>query len=221
MQNLSNKTLAIFLFFLMLTFPVFGEVQVTDGDTIILQGQKIRLDGIDAPEKNQLCQQNKEPWLCGREATKALKTLLENTEAGSVKCEGSTRDRYKRLIGTCYYKDLNVNEWMVENGWAMAYRFYSKRYVPNEIQAQENKFGIWRGEFVPPWDWRKGKRLATLEEAPRDCTIKGNILSKGGKIYHVPGGAYNSRTKINKAKGELYFCSEEEAIQKGWTKSKR
>ena len=56
MQNLFNKTLAIFLFFLMLTFPIFGEVQVTDGDTIILQGQKIRLDGIDAPEENQLCQ---------------------------------------------------------------------------------------------------------------------------------------------------------------------
>ena len=51
MQNLFNKTLAIFLYFLILTFPVFGEVQVTDGDTIILQGQKIRLDGIDAPEK--------------------------------------------------------------------------------------------------------------------------------------------------------------------------
>ena len=84
MQNLSNKTLAIFLFFLMLTFPVFGEVQVTDGDTIILQGQKIRLDGIDAPEKKQLCQQNKEPWFCGREATKALKILLENAKAGSV-----------------------------------------------------------------------------------------------------------------------------------------
>ena len=74
MQNLFNKALAIFLFSLMLTFSVFGEVQVTDGDTIILQGQKIRLDGIDAPEKNQLCQQNKEPWFCGREATKALKT---------------------------------------------------------------------------------------------------------------------------------------------------
>ena len=74
----------------MLTFPVFGEVQVTDGDTIILQGQKIRLDGIDAPEKNQLCQQNKEPWFCGKDATKALKTLLENAETGSIKCEGST-----------------------------------------------------------------------------------------------------------------------------------
>ena len=55
------------------------------------------------------------------------------------------------------------------------------------MQAQENKFGIWHGEFVPPWDWRKGKRLATLGEAPRDCTIKGNISSKGEKIYHVPG----------------------------------
>ena len=63
MQNLFNKTLAIFfLFFLMLTFPIFGEVQVTDGDTIILQGQKIRLDGIDAPEKTNFANRIKEPW---------------------------------------------------------------------------------------------------------------------------------------------------------------
>ena len=60
MKSLFPKTLAI-LFFFFITTPSIGEVKVTDGDTIILQGQKIRLDGIDAPEKNQLCQQNKEP----------------------------------------------------------------------------------------------------------------------------------------------------------------
>ena len=221
MKSLFSKTSAILLFCLILTFPVFGEVQVTDGDTIILQGQKIRLDGIDAPEKNHLCQYKKEPWFCGKEATKALKTLLKNAKAGSVKCQGSTRDRYERLIGTCYYRDLNINEWMVESGWAMAYRHYSKRYVPNETQAQENRFGIWRGEFIPPWDWRKGKGLVTLEEASGHCTIKGNISSTGEKIYHVPRGAYYKRTRVNKAEGELYFCSEGEAIQKGWRKSKR
>ena len=100
MKSLFPKTLAI-LFFLFITTPSIGEVRVTDGDTIILKDQKIRLDGIDAPEKNQLCRQNKEPWFCGKEATKALKTLLENTETESIKCEGSTRDRYKRLICTC------------------------------------------------------------------------------------------------------------------------
>ena len=205
----------------MLTFSVFGEVQVTDGDTIILKDQKIRLDGIDAPEKKQLCQHNNEPWFCGKEATNALEALLKNAEKGSVTCEGSTRDRYKRLIGTCYYKDLNINEWMVENGWAMAYRYYSKRYVSKEVQAKENGYGIWRGEFVPPWDWRKGTRLTAQDETPRNCSIKGNISSKGEKIYHVRGGAYYSRTKINKAKGERYFCSEAEALENGWRKSKR
>ena len=137
-----------------------------------------------------------------------------------MSCEGDTRDRYGRLIGTCFYNKRNINEWMVENGWALAYRYYSKRYVVNEDRAKENKRGIWRGEFVYPWDWRKGSRL-NKETLKSDCSIKGNISSSGERIYHVPGGAYYSRTKITKSKGERYFCTEDEARNSGWRKSKR
>ena len=214
--NLTN----FFFLFLFLSFPGYGQLKITDGDTIVLQGEKIRLDGIDSPEKKQTCLFNKEPWACGQEATKALKNLLENADLGSVSCEGDTRDRYGRLIGTCFYNKRNINEWMVENGWALAYRYYSKRYVVNEDRAKENKRGIWRGEFVLPWEWRKGSRLKK-ETVTTDCSIKGNISSSGERIYHVPGGAYYSRTKITKSKGERYFCTEDEARNSGWRRSKR
>jgi hypothetical protein len=112
---------------------------------------------------------------------------------------------------------------MVFNGWALAYRKYSTDYVGQEQAAQEARRGIWRGQFVLPWEWRRGKRLLTAS-APDNatgCTIKGNISSSGEGIYHVPGGQYYDRTKINTAKGERWFCSEAEAVAAGWRKSKR
>ena len=47
---------------------------------------------------------------------------------------------------------------MVRQGWALAYRRYSKDYVDEEAAARQARVGMWRGEFVPPWEWRKGTR---------------------------------------------------------------
>ena len=81
--------------------------------------------------------------------------------------------------------------------------------------------GIWAGEFVKPWEWRRGKRLAANDNAVGQCRIKGNISRSGERIYHVPGGQYYDRTKINPSKGEQWFCSEAEAIAAGWRRLKR
>ena len=62
---------------------------------------------------------------------------------------------------------------------------------------------------------------AELAEAKKECYIKGNISSKGQKIYHIPGNLNYEKTKINKNKGERWFCSEEEAKMNGWRKSKK
>ena len=112
---------------------------------------------------------------------------------------------------------------MVLNGWALAYRKYSLDYANQEQTARDTRRGIWRGEFVPPWDWRQGKRLqaATALKNADGCTIKGNISSSGERIYHIPGVQHYERTKINTSKGERWFCSETEAVAAGWRKSKR
>ena len=102
---------------------------------------------------------------------------------------------------------------MVAEGWAFAYRKYSLSYVVEEMGAKAAKRGIWRGEVVAPWEWRKGKRLAGAEQPEREgCSIKGNISKNDTRIYHVPGGRYYDQTRINTAKGERWFCTEAEGL---------
>ena len=112
---------------------------------------------------------------------------------------------------------------MVSQGFALAYRKYSTAYVGQERAAKAARRGLWRGEFVAPWDWRRGKRLAAAAPVARtgECRIKGNISRSGKRIYHVPGARYYDRTRIDTSKGERWFCSEAEARVAGWRRAKR
>ena len=117
----------------------------------------------------------------------------------------------RALLDKAVYSDSAVME-----GLALAYRRYSRDYVEAEKEARKRNVGMWQGEFVKPWDWRKGQRLATNKPAKSgNCLTKGNI-SGSGKIYHIPGSKWYDKTKINKGKGERWFCSEAEARAAGW-----
>ncbi|MDA1029792.1 MAG: thermonuclease family protein [Bacteroidetes bacterium] len=130
-----------------------GPARVIDGDTIVIAGERIRLHGIDAPETRQECRRgNGTPYRCGEASTEALRALVGSHP---VRCEGSTHDRYGRLIGVCYANGVNLNAEMVRQGWAVAYRRYSEDYVSVEMEAQEAKRGIWAGDFEMPWEWRR------------------------------------------------------------------
>ena len=146
-----------------------GAPEVVDGDTIKIQGENIRLAAIDAPEKRQLCRSAEGgEYPCGIVATEALETKVGNDV---VYCEEEDRDFYRRVVGTCYLENLDLNGWMVEQGHALAYRQYSERYIPEEESACENRRGIWAGEFIPPWEWRRGERLENgtgTQERPCD-----------------------------------------------------
>ena len=136
-----------------------GKPYVTDGDTVKISGERIRLEGIDAPEWNQRCKDaSGKGYDCGIVSTAALRTKIGRN---SITCEGTKRDRYGRFLGICYLNELDLNGWMVRNGYALAYARYSGRYVSTEQEARENSRGLWAGEFVAPWSWRKGERLAT------------------------------------------------------------
>jgi len=133
-----------------------GTPRIVDGDTIWIGESKIRLHGIDAPEARQECLRGDgTAYRCGQASTNALHAL-----AGSqpVRCEGNAFDRYKRLIAVCYAGSINLNAEMVRQGWALAYRRYSKDYVSAEMGAQEARRGIWVGSFEAPWKWRQHKR---------------------------------------------------------------
>lgn len=130
-----------------------GPARIIDGDTIVIAGQRIRLHGIDAPEMKQTCKTRKgKEQLCGVLAKQALERLVRGQD---VTCKGDERDKYKRLIAVCYAGPFDINETMVADGWALAYRKYSKDYVRAETFAKSRREGMWRTEFMPPWEWRR------------------------------------------------------------------
>ncbi len=220
-----RRSVTLFLIFVGLAWPmashaaeITGAARVVDGDTVEVQGVKIRLHGIDAPESKQQCQRTSgEFWACGKQATLAL---VEKISGSQIRCDGRDQDRYGRVIAVCFSGDTDLNAWMVSQGWAVSYRRYSKDYVNHENTAGAAHLGVWSGKFIMPWDWRRGHRLETANVPDDgDCTIKGNISRSGARIYHVPGGRWYDRTKIDPEKGERLFCSDAEAIDAGWRRS--
>ena len=144
---------------------------------------------------------------------------MKDISPPSLYCEISSKDRYGRSIGVCYIEDKNINSNLVESGWALAYQQYSKDYINVEKLASKKKIGIWQGEFIEPWNWRKGMRIKQVKKI--GCQIKGNISSNGEKIYHLPNSKNYVQTKISTSKGERWFCSEKEAQAFGWRKTKK
>jgi hypothetical protein len=162
----------------------------------------------------------------------------------SVACRNDGTDDYDRVLGTCWVvTDLgsssvaprtggesSLNAMMVSGGWALAFRRSSSAYAGEERTAKQANRGLWQGRFVKPWDYRSGARLtqqAETKSAPTSapaaavaCSIKGNISDKG-RIYHVPGSRWYSRTKINTGRGERWFCSVDEAKAAGWRAPRR
>ena len=194
--------------------PIVGVASVIDGDTLDIRGQRIRLHGIDAPESGQSCEKDGKQYRCGQRA--ALK-LADKIGRATVRCEQRDIDRYKRIVAVCSLGNIDLNAWMVRQGWAIAYRQYSRDYVDDESAAQAEKAGIWAGRFIEPSRWRRGDRLQASKGPAADaCQIKGNISRSGERIYHVPGTRDYGPTQIDESKGERWFCSEDEALKAGW-----
>lgn len=221
--------------------------RVIDGD-----GAKVRLDsgpievrfyGIDAPEFRA-------PF--GRKAKQALGRLIANRD---VELVPEAQDRYDRMVAVVLLEGASVNEKMIAEGYAWAYRDYlgqipgGEHYCELEAQARAAHLGLWSQPtelWVPPWIYRERVRrgpgakvpsrdyaqetaadcIAAIKELrpvpgpqnPLDpqCVIKGNISSKGEKIYHVPGDPNYVETRIDPGRGERWFCTEEEARAAGW-----
>ena len=134
---------------------ILGKAIIIDGDTIHIGKNKIRLHGIDAPEYRQTCTIDKEMWNCGVESKIALENFISKKR---VNCEIIDVDQYRRFIGICFLENQNINQYMVRNGWAIAYRYYSLKFVKDEEFAKKNKLGIWQGSFIEPYLFRKNNK---------------------------------------------------------------
>lgn len=139
---------------------IIGRSIVVDADTIDVQGRRVRLEGIDAPEVSQDCGRTNQEWPCGQHAKSALGAWLDDRV---VTCVQSGEDRYGRTLGRCFVEQEDVQSWLVINGWALAYREHSTDFVAAEEIAKANKVGVWQGDFLAPWDWRAQRRKGVAE----------------------------------------------------------
>jgi len=136
-----------------------GQVRVTDGDSIVLDNERIRLRGIDAPELNQTCGKDGASYPCGRMARDELVGL---TNGKPVTCQGSERDRYGRLLAVCLAGGVEINRRLVRSGWAVAYGDFEGE----EDAARQAGLGLWASSFDRPHDWRsKHGGMAESEHA--------------------------------------------------------
>lgn len=143
-------------------------ISVADGDSFRMDGERYRLQDIDAPELHQMCRDGAgREWPCGRQARDELRKILTRDR---VDCQPVTKDRFGRIVATCSAGGRDIGEMMVRNGWATAYkgRGFSSRYVSAENDARAAKRGLWAGSFETPRQWRQGH--------PRDDE-RGAILS--------------------------------------------
>ena len=146
----------LFLYvFLVLMFCNVGfadNLKIVDGDTIVLNGEKIRFSGIDTPELKQTCMNGDQKVFCGMFAKMLLIKKIGNEMPECIK-EG--KDAYKRTLAECFINGESLSAFLVKSGYAFAYRKYSKKFIKEEEFARENKLGMWSMKFEYPWDYRK------------------------------------------------------------------
>ena len=150
-----EKILSISLFLLLLVNNLYAEektLTVIDGDTIKINNIKYRFSGIDTPEINQTCKKDEEIIYCG---IIAKNKLIEKIGNQIPKCVAESTDRYNRIIAECFVKNESLSKYLVRNGYAFAYRKYSKKFIVDEDYAKKNKLGLWQMNFQYPWDYRK------------------------------------------------------------------
>lgn len=138
-----------------------GRATVVDGDTLRIAGRQVRLRGLDAPERNQLClRRDGTTWPCGREAIARLEELIDGRP---VSCADDGSERRRLPAAACGVRGTDINRWMVRHGWATATGGEGGEYAVEEATARRRGLGIWDGTFVPPERWRKGDRLPEEE----------------------------------------------------------
>lgn len=201
---------------------LYEVVRVVDGDTVILnidgQRTRVRLIGIDTPES--VAEDKSRNVKEGKIASEYTKILLENKKV-RVEFDEEKQDVYERKLGYLFLDDEFINEKLLKEGMAKLYtkttnQKYSERLKKAEQHAKDNKKGFWKDFYVND----PNLHLKYTDSKGRGM-IKGNINTKGLKIYHMPNQKSYKDVKINFKKGEKYFVTEKEAQDEGFSKSSK
>ena len=126
---------------------ITGIAHVTDGDTVKINNTRIRLHGIDAPERNQKCEKYGQKWRCGQASTKLLRTLTTNK---TITCKGSSTDRYKRLIAVCYVNGVTLmRRWLMPD-WHWPIASIQPSTFPTKKEPNKRKGGCGPVSLLTP-----------------------------------------------------------------------
>jgi endonuclease YncB( thermonuclease family) len=216
---------------------------VKDGGTLQLGDVTYRLDGIDAPELDQMCiDEHADGWACGAEARDQLSRLIGSRP---VRCEDLGLGTYKkRHIGICTVEGetASLNQLLVRQGFALNFEPYARgRFREEEAGAKDNRRGLWKGCFVAPQEFRRGRKDGALlgkscradkdrdiraalfpdnPTMPSGCSIKGKFAVRARVtgnvgVYHLQGcRSYPALTTPDR-----WFCSEGDAQAAGFRKA--
>ena len=149
-----KKAIAIIVLGLLWCNVVLAnDLRVVDGDTIVLNGEKIRFSGIDTPELKQTCMNGDEKVFCGKSAKMLLIKKIGNQ---IPECISEGKDVYKRTLAECFINGESLSVFLVRSGYAFDFvRYSKKKYSEDQEYAKTNKLGLWSMKFEYPWDWRK------------------------------------------------------------------
>lgn len=201
-----------------------GIPRVIDADTLEVNGQRIRLGGIDAPERAEEClRADGRRWACGAWATEQARVMLSGQR---VHCIDLGQRTYRRVVGRCYLDGQDISVLLIEAGAARQCARYARAqgqdvaYSAAEARGMQAQAGIFSGPLNPLAGFCRDRQEAQ-RHAPvaADCAIKGNV-SQNGQIYHLPGQRDYEKVNMNKP-GVRWFCSEEAAQAAGWRRARR
>ena len=209
--------------------PADDTTRVTDGDTLRLGAVEIRLFGIDAPERRQLCARaDGTPWPCGHAASARLAELVA---LGPVRCRPQDRDRYGRVVSICTAGGVDLGGRLVAEGLARAYVSFSDAYLPLEADARAAGLGLWQGAADAPWDYRaaasppaggEGFSPAAGAAAIAGLRDQGQRLGRRRRASTIcPASPPTPAPASIPRRGEAWFCDEPSAAAAGFRPPRR
>jgi endonuclease YncB( thermonuclease family) len=196
---------------------VQGYAYPVGSDSVRIGGTTVRLSGIDVPESEQRCGKAGRSWRCSAAAEAALARMVGTRK---VSCTLAGSDEGGRPLGSCSVGQKDLAAELVREGHVFADGSVLARYAGAEREARTAKAGMWSGDVERPAAYRSKLWEEAKRRAPEGCPIKGQV-SGTARVYVLPWSPDYERMRVQKARGERWFCSEQEAVSAGFKAAQR